>query len=289
LLREAEYLKSLESPYILHVENADIFQDLGYLATEVAAGGSAEDHLGIALPPDRVVSLVRQALIGLRACHDHRLVHCDVKPANVFLHDRERATLGDFGAAQRMDEHGLVRAAGDPLIRAPEMLKGAPGSPRTDVYSVGVTLYRLLTGRWPVDWVTDFAALRVDVVAGRYPALNELAPHVPRTLRGVVRNAMAVSPAARYQTAEAVSIALGRVDLGRRWAHREPHDGHTMCWTDAPSGQPKREVCVISDARTSSITTRRATGARTRIAALCLPEIPTQRLPLELRRIFGTV
>jgi hypothetical protein len=148
--------------------------------------------------------------------------------------------------------------------------------------------YRLLTGRWPVDWVTDFSALRVDVVAGRYPALKELAPHVPRALRGVVRNAMAVSPAARYQTAEAVSIALGRVDLGRRWAHREPHEGHSMCWADAPNGHAERDVCVIADTRTASITTRRATGARTRISVLCLPDIPPHRLPVELRRIFGT-
>jgi hypothetical protein len=58
---------------------------------------------------------------------------------------------------------------------------------------------------------------------------------------------MAVSPPARYQTAEAVSIALGRIDLGRRWARREPHVGHLQCWVDAPKGQPEREVCVVAN------------------------------------------
>jgi serine/threonine-protein kinase len=288
LLREGAYLKALESPYILHVENADIVGDIGYLATQLAAGGSTEDHLPAeGLSPSRVVPIMRQALIGLRACHEHGMIHCDVKPGNVFVHERDRIALGDFGAAGRMNERGEVKVGGDPKVRAPEMLRGGAGNVRTDIYSSGVTMYRLLTGRWPVDWPGDFGILRDRVVGQQYEDVAQLAPHLPRTLVQVVRTAMSLAPVDRYKSAEAMSLALSRVDLGRRWTRIPTHSGHETCWTDAPDGVPAREVCVTRVGRRYAISTRRASGARSRITALCFDHVIGSRLTRELRRVFG--
>ncbi len=288
LLREGAYLKALESPYILHVENADIVGDIGYLATQLAVGGSTEDGLSIAgMPPSRVVPVMRQALIGLRACHEHGMIHCDVKPGNIFVGERDRIALGDFGAAGRMNERGEVKVGGDPKVRAPEMLRGGAGNVRTDIYSAGVTMYRLLTGRWPVDWPGDFNTLRDRVLGCDFDDVSRLAPHLPRTLVHVVRKAMNLNPADRFASAESMSIALSHVDLGRRWARIAAHPGHKFCWADAPGGVTAREVCVTATGRRFAITVRRSSGARSRISTLCVDSVTGARLPIELRRIFG--
>lgn len=287
LLREGAYLKALESPYILRVENADIVADIGYLATQLAVAGSTEDHLqpeGMA--PDRVLPLMRQALIGLRACHEYGLIHRDIKPANIFLHDRDRVALGDFGAAERMDERGRVPVGGDPRLRPPEMLRGGEGSVRSDIYSAGVTMYRLLTGSWPVEWSDDFAALRARVVGREFEDLAVLAPHVPWTLVHTVRRAMEGNPTDRFSSAEEMGLALGRVDLGRRWARMPAHPGHAFCWVDAPGGSPAREVCLVEVGQKYSISTRRTTGGRSRITQLCIDDVVAARLPAALRRVF---
>jgi serine/threonine-protein kinase len=287
LIREGEYLKALESPYVLHVENADVAGDIGYLATELAAGGSVEDQLpGEGLAPSRVLPIMRQALIGLRACHEYGLIHCDIKPGNVFLRDHDRVALGDFGAAGRVNERGEVRVGGDPRIRAPEMLRGGAGNVRTDIYSAGVTMYRMLTGEWPVDWPGDFKTLRDRVLAREFRDLADLAPHVPGTFIQIVRSAMAPSPSDRFGSAEQLSMDLSRVDLGRQWARIPSHVGHESCWTDAPGGRAARTVCVTLSAGRYQILTRRATGAGSRIRNLCLTEIVPRRLGIELRRVF---
>jgi serine/threonine-protein kinase len=230
---------------------------------------------------------MRQALIGLRACHEHGMIHCDVKPGNVFVHDRDRIALGDFGAANRTNERGEVKVGGDPKVRAPEMLRGGAGNVRTDIYSAGVTMHRLLTGRWPVDWPGDFGTLRDRVVGQQFDDVARLAPHLPRTLVQVVRTAMSGPPEDRYGSADEMSRALGRVNLGRRWARIPAHSSHESCWTDAPGGVPAREVCVTKAGRRFVITTRRVSGSRSRITPLCFDDVIGSRLPRDLRRVFG--
>ncbi len=287
LFREAAFLRSLESPFILRVDNAGIDADIGYLATKVAASGSAEDQLpAFGLAPDRVLLWTRQTLIGLRACHEHGLVHCDIKPANIFLDEHDRAALGDFGAAQRMDDRGHVRQAGDPLVRAPEMLRGGSGQIRTDIYSVGASMYRLLSGAWPVEEPDDFSVFRQRVRGSRYKRLADLAPHLPKALTSIIRRAMSVDPTTRFASAEDMNIALGRLDLGRRPARTATHDGHVSCWADAPQTGPARETCVVEVNGRFDITTRRASGARTRITELCRSGVARVDLATELRRVL---
>jgi Serine/threonine protein kinase len=104
-LAEARRLKALEGDRILRVHDVDIVEDgdCAYLATELALGSAEarlEDLGGVGVRPDLVVTWVRQALIGLSACHGQGFIHRDVKPGNVFLTGNEWAQLGDFGADQ---------------------------------------------------------------------------------------------------------------------------------------------------------------------------------------------
>jgi eukaryotic-like serine/threonine-protein kinase len=288
ILKEASLLKSLEGERILRVSNADVFGDIAYVATEFAPGGSTEDRLReggfLGIRPDLVVTWARQALVGLEACHRHRLIHRDIKPGNIFLTTDEWAALGDFGSAAPMDGRGLVPKGGDPLVLAPEMHLGEPGDVRADIYSMGVTMYRLMAGAWPID---DPSAAIFSSATRWPPQLRDRAPHVPEALSSIIRIAMARRPEDRYATPAEMNHDLGRLTLVSTWQPTVPHLRHVRCWVQRVSKhQTAHEVCLEEGVGSWEITTRRASGGRTRVLQHCADGIRPSELPVKLRRVF---
>ena len=287
--QEATMLMTLAGEHVLPVYNADRYDDVPYIATKVAAG-TAEDELAThphGLRPDLAVTRTLQALVGLESCHGHGLIHRDVKPANIFLLRPDWAALGDFGAAYQMDRAGQVPPGGDPRVRSTEMMKGGRGDVMSDIYSMGVTLYRLLTGEWPYQH-PDWPELKRLVTTGDCRDLRDLSPHVTNALARRVRRAMAVDRRERYQSAKEMHVDLATVDMGRLWQPMVPHPGHRACWSEEPvDRRTPHAICVVSSGPRFAIETRRATGARSRIAAACLDNLRERRVPVELRRIFA--
>jgi len=287
---EASILTALEGDQILRVYNADTYQDIPYIATKVAALGSAESLLGSnrwGLPADVVRSWVRQVLVGLGACHDRQLLHRDIKPANMFLDTTEIALLGDFGLAYQLDADGTAPADGSPHTIAPEMWEAGRGTKASDIYSIGVSAYRLLTGQWPFGADTREELKRL-AVAGKYVRLRDLAPQLSRRLADRVENAMVRDPAARPTWRE-MHEALGQAGVvSRVWRRQSPHDGHDRCWVEvrATSGT-RHAVCVIpTHASVAAIEVRHADGAQHRITPKCRESVGRDRLASSLRDVF---
>ena len=293
VILEASRLKALEGDRILRVSDVGIEHDIAYLATELAAGGSAEDRLREdgyrGIRPDLVVTWARQALVGLRVCHEHGFIHRDVKPGNIFLAGSEWAAIGDFGAAAVMDENGRVPHGGDPLVRAPEMIKGALGDVRSDIYSMGVTLYRLLTGTWPAEH-PEWQIFRAAVTSGDHVDVRDAAPHVPDMLARCVRRALQVRAADRYQTPAELNEDLGRLRLDSAWEPQEPHPGHARCWIQSVrKNSTSHSVCLSGQESDFMIDARRRTGAGTRVTTLCSTDGRAARVPTRLRHVFMTL
>ncbi|MEK6225269.1 MAG: serine/threonine-protein kinase [Chloroflexota bacterium] len=289
--REAQLLTALEGEHVLRVNNADTFIDTPYLDTRIAALGSAEDQLRahpFGVPPPIAVRWVRHLLIGLKSCHDRRLIHCDIKPSNLFLNSMDLGLVGDFGVTQLMDPTtGMVAKAGTPETMAPEMIRDGRAGLVSDVYSTGVTLYRLLTGAWPFQGATA-AATEALVVAGACTPLRNLAPHVSRRLSDRVSRAMAYDPAARYPDAGAFHDALGAPGLvPRSWERIAPHAGHDRCWSEEPRGRgaARHQVCVTKGTA-YDIDVRRTTGAGGRLARYCGIVRDERELVRRLKEVF---
>jgi eukaryotic-like serine/threonine-protein kinase len=283
---EAQRLMALEGPHILRVFNADKYQDVPYITTEIAPLKSAQDRAGgYGVRPDLAVRWVRHGLIGLGVCHQARLIHRDIKASNIFLDSEDLAKLGDFGVAAVMNTAGTTQPHGAWSIRAPEAYAVGVVSVRSDVYSMGLTLYQLLTGTNPFERAT-VPETEAAVLAHNYPRVRDIAPQVPRVLAMRVDKAMALDPGDRYASAAEFNEDLGAIRrLSALFAPRIPHPGHLQCWEGTSLGRGIR-VCVEQAAGPFSIDVRRTEGAQTRIRDLCGVVPSVDRLRIHLRRVF---
>jgi serine/threonine protein kinase len=285
---EAAILRRLYDHHILPIRNADIHVGQPFVATVLASHGSVDDRVsaaGVGLTTDETVRWIREACHGIARGHDARLIHSDIKPANLFLNAKEECVVADWGFAAAIDPatgQAAVRGATAETV-APEVAAvwgpAATATVRSDVYSLGASAYWMLTGRPPID-LTGIAGgpARMHAAATRVPnRLHDVAPHVPRWVRDKVERAMARDPAARYESAHAFAADLGdRPSLSRRWTRTDEHAGHLACWRGTPDHGVTYVMCMeigTTPAR-RKITTVSATSGH-RITRGCAPATRT--------------
>jgi len=206
LTQETELLLHLRHPYIVPVLDRGLAADMPYFVMEYVAGGSLRDHVGRRkMGVDRVLRIGMQVCEALAHAHANGVVHLDVKPGNILLDDLDSPRLSDFGIARLAGEgqHGIVMA-GTRSYAAPEQLSpGYQPDVRSDIYSLGVVLYRLLTGRLPAAEPAPVA----DLVRGLPPALS-----------AVLERALSANPEDRFPDAASLGEALAAClpSYGRR-------------------------------------------------------------------------
>ena len=211
--REAQSAASLNHPNIVQVYAIDEFEGQHYFAMEYVRGTSIQEMIKRQGSLDPVVAgrLILQASSGLGAAHGRDIVHRDIKPANLMVDERGLVKITDFGLA--------LLAAGTTRLTATGMFMGTPGylSPeqcldeeidqRTDIYSLGVTLYEMLTGITPLSADSPLALLR-QIIDVEPKDVSELRPEVPGALRAILRRMMAKKPADRYTDCAALIVDL---------------------------------------------------------------------------------
>jgi eukaryotic-like serine/threonine-protein kinase len=218
--REARVSATLDSPHVIQVTDVDQLADgRPYLVMELLRGQSLEQRLieSTSLSRERAVDIGLQILLGLECAHAVDVVHRDLKPGNVFLAQRGPETVAkllDFGIAkvraskefQALTRPGMVM--GTPEYMAPEQAFSADqASFKSDLYSVGVMLYEMLSGVLPADGNVPMAVAQ-QVLTGKVRPLGELCPGLPQGLLNLVHQAMRPEPAARPESALAMRRAL---------------------------------------------------------------------------------
>jgi serine/threonine-protein kinase len=265
---EAAVLTALRSPHILEVHNADRFlDDVAYLDTALARTSLDKLCSPVAMSPQAAVDAIRRTLRGLELCHSVRLLHRDVKPANIFEDLKGDVVLGDFGAASLMDASGFATWQSDPRVRGPEYYQGTRYSVPSEIYAASVSLFFLLTGAWAFPQHTH-EDLEEAVRTGASAQLRVLAPHVSEALARVVRKGMSLDPAKRFASAAEFDSALGRLpSRALHFAPCAPHRDHDRCWV--VSGSRSLRVCLEPVGDIVAITVRQA-GSGNRVKALCV-------------------
>lgn len=212
-LQEAALAARLLHPDLLRLHEAGLdAEGRPYLAMERIAGGD----LGRALPPGQPLPLATVLHLGARIAwaldhaHRHGVIHRDLKPANLLIDPaRKQLKLADFGQA-RLDGAELTRtgtALGSLDTQAPELLAGAPVDGRCDLYSLGATLFFMLTAQWPHAGLPLPQRLRARA-GGPPPALRALRPELPEALDRLLRQTLDPNPEARPADAATLARAL---------------------------------------------------------------------------------
>ncbi len=196
-LAKAERLFDLEHEHVLEIYRVDVSRQAPAFVREIAEGTLEAAVLAGPLPPARVEEVLRQTLLGLRAMHARGVIHCVVKPSNLFQCG-DRVKVGDFGM---MGVPGAPPAAVSPYV-APELLRGEAASPASDLYALGIAAYELLLGRARFEKIS-----RLDL-----PPLDELLPGVPKPLALAVEQMTRKALAYRTPDADQALAALGALE-----------------------------------------------------------------------------
>ncbi len=163
-----------------------------------------------ALPPRQAARLTAEIARALGVAHANGIVHRDVKPGNVLVARDGRVKVTDFGIARAVADAQLTlpgTTLGSVHYFSPEQARGETSTAASDVYSLGIVLYELLTGRRP--WVGDSgAAIAMARLSGTVPSPSSVRAGIPPLLDGIVRKAMALDPAARFQSGAEMAAAL---------------------------------------------------------------------------------
>lgn len=229
-LDEARALAQVRHPGVLTVHGADEYDGRAGLWTDLVEGRDLEAVLQAHGPfsAREAAGIGQELCAALAAVHARALVHGDVKTRNVMRAERGdapgRLVLMDFGSAHEASlavTAGRGTSVGTPLAMAPEVLRGEPATPAADLYSLGALLFRLVSGRYPVEAAT-LDELRAKQERGERLALRTLRPELPRAFVQVVERALESDPAARFPDAAAMERALGASVTLRAGEERRP-------------------------------------------------------------------
>jgi len=230
--REARNIARLKHPNIVQVYDFDFDaeSDSYYMVMELIEGPTLKQRLFELLNEGRLhtvadaIRIVREAASALAYAHSQNMVHRDVKPGNLMLDHDQRVVLTDFGiakivtGAQFTSTGGMI---GTPAYMAPEQGLGEPGDERSDLYSLGVIFFQLLTGRLPYDAEAPLAVI-LKHLNEPVPSVRQFRPSVPEPVDHLIARLMSKDPADRYQSASALIEDLEALE--RELAGWQPDD-----------------------------------------------------------------
>ena len=210
--REARIVAQLEHRNIVPVYDFGEFEDQPYIAMRYMSVGSVEELLAAGrIPLPRVLSIVQQVASALDYAHQNGILHRDLKPSNILLDDGGGVFITDFGIARILGEGGgkitTQGVVGTPSYMSPEQARGEPLDGRSDVYSLGVMLFELITGRRPFDSETPYS-IAVMHVTMPPPSPRDFEPGVTSGVEAVILRALRKQPDKRYATAGELAEAL---------------------------------------------------------------------------------
>jgi len=202
LLTEASLAGKLSHPHIVKIQDAVMDGDVNYMVMEYVEGETLEiygevDHL---LGLGRIAEIIYKCCKALEYAQYQGITHRDIKPANILVRGESDIKITDFGAAVIESQQSTqVSGVGSPAYMSPEQIRELPLTHQTDIYSLGVTMYRLLTGKLPFDAANSYSMIYQIMNIDPQPP-STFRPEIPPSMDAIVLRAMAKDTAQRYQT-----------------------------------------------------------------------------------------
>jgi eukaryotic-like serine/threonine-protein kinase len=228
-MNEAALAGRLRHPHLVEIFGAGTDEDFHYIVMEYVPGGTLEAHCA----PSAMLGFDKLAEIGFKCgqaldhAFRHGVIHRDIKPANILLAGDTNIKVSDFGAAlwHNTERTQVLGTVGSPMYMSPEQIQGLELTHQTDIYSLGVVLYRLAAGRPPHSAPNEHALLR-QILQDKPPPLRDVRPQIPAQFAAVIEHAMEKDPKRRYtQWNEFVTDLAAVADVA---VGREQSDDHIV-------------------------------------------------------------
>jgi len=247
--REAKAVAALRHPNIVQVYDFDYDEERGlyYMVMELVEGLNLKERLQKAIASGEQIPLPEAARIvaamadALDYAHRRGMVHRDVKPANIMFNEDGEVILTDFGIAKMVDMAGLTASGamvGTPAYISPEQGMGQAGDDRSDIYSLGVVLYQLITGVLPFDADTSMGIV-LKHINEPPPSPRAIRPDLPLSLEQISMRALTKDPNQRYQSAAQLAEDLRRVAAGEELEAWQPDMTPTLDQTIPMQATPQ--------------------------------------------------
>lgn len=191
------YLTHFHIPKLIHFSN----QPIPYLVMEFVQGETIEYRINNVtgpMPEHMVVNIMLQLLDAIAYAHSFNVFHLDIKPSNIMIDKNNMIKVLDFGIARSKQFDNITCADGTPFYMSPEQIKKQPVTERTDVYAIGLTMFKMLCGRLPFDHQIEQDKLFEIILKGDIPSLKSIYPPVSGEAEKIVRKAISTDPDFRY-------------------------------------------------------------------------------------------
>ncbi|MBI4005210.1 MAG: protein kinase [Gammaproteobacteria bacterium] len=212
-IREAELIAGISSPFVVKIYDHGLTNDYGFIAMEFFSRGDLKQRMELNITPDIAFNYMTHVAYGLDAIHKVGIVHRDLKPANIMFRGDDSLALADFGISKRLnmdsDLTTMGQILGTPHYMSPEQGEGKQVDQRSDLYSVGVMLYELLTRDKPYSANTPAALI--------YQHVHSPIPRLPKKIsrfQEIINRLLAKEPDQRYQTASELIKVLEAAEQG---------------------------------------------------------------------------
>ena len=212
---EAAAAGRLNHPNIVTIYDAGEEHDLSYIAMEFVDGIALSTYAtkNLLLPVETVLEIVSEIAGALSYAHEQDVVHRDIKPGNLMYHPKTKVLkIADFGIA-RITSNSSTKTGvilGTPSFMSPEQMSGQKVDGRSDLFSLGSTMFVLLSGQRPFDG-DSIATLSYQIMSEKHPDICKIRPEIPASVRGILDKAMQKDPEKRYASGDSMKRAIKRV------------------------------------------------------------------------------
>ncbi len=215
--REARAVAKLTHPHVLPIYDFGQEDGLSYIVMQYVDAGTLKNMMGQPIKLMIVADIIQQLAGALDYAHEQGIIHRDVKPSNVLMDRRRWVLLSDFGLAKMVEGSAQLTGSGvgvgTPAYMAPEQGQGLKVDQRADIYSLGITLYEMVTGRVPFEAETPMAIV-VKHITESLPLPRTLNSDLPESVEQIIIKALAKNPEDRYETAGKMDAALRKAVAG---------------------------------------------------------------------------
>ncbi|MBP1759434.1 MAG: serine/threonine protein kinase, partial [Firmicutes bacterium] len=217
--REAQSAASLSHPNIVSIYDVGKDGDTEYIVMEYVEGRNLKEIIREYAPlsTEQSINLARQITGAIQNAHENHIIHRDIKPHNILVTADGHAKVTDFGIARAVSSATVTHTGdivGSVHYLSPEQAKGIQSNEQSDIYSLGIVLYELLTGKVPYDGETPIAIALKHLQQEPVPP-SKLNPRIGKELEGVIMRAIAKSPEQRYLSAKELVEDLNHIQAGR--------------------------------------------------------------------------